>query len=573
MARFSITSLPLVSRFTAVGALQGLALWWLMGDLGRSGLHSLPELQLGLLYAVLAGPLALFCTQDVQGLPGRVRLVAVLLYVLVFAGMGGYAAWTLDRTSHGNLLASAVLGFVSLGLLCGFDFAQRRWDYAKLFHYTWRNGILAVTAAIKTAAMWIVLTLGASLMELVQVHWVRDAIGQPLFMYVATGSVAALAFTLGLERAAMTETIRRFWLTLSSWLLPLVLLFAVLWLVTITTTGLNTLFESHSAALLLLWFSALAVKFANCAYQDGSINQPYPRWVGRFTQTAWLAMLPLIAIAIYALWLRIAQYGLTESRIWAILVAVLVLVYGVGYALSWLHPARWMSAIARTNIAAALVLCLGLLALLSPLAPVQRLAVWSHLQHVQAQQSSGLEPDWNYLRWQTGRFGRDALENLAKSPATQGVPATWAAGAQKALDETERYSERAPLKTLVTTEEIASKIKTYPQGRTLPASFLQHVHQNQTDWRFSRCLGKLSVCHAWVGHLQDAGTENVALSVLHERSFQVFSETPNGWKHIGNIDVPHATTPADLQNIQTAPSPWKDWIINGERHTLRLGSY
>jgi len=124
------------------------------------------------------------------------------------------------------------------------------------------------------------------------------------------------------------------------------------------------------------------VKFANCAYQDGEVASPYPTWLGRVTQAAWLSLLPIVAIACWALGLRVQQYGWSEQRLWAALVALLAAIYALGYALSWLQPRRWMAGIARTNIAAAIVLCLSLLAFLTPIANIQRLAVNAHLHHV-----------------------------------------------------------------------------------------------------------------------------------------------------------------------------------------------
>lgn len=152
-----------------------------------------------------------------------------------------------------------------------------------------------------------------------------------------SGLVVAATVALGIARAAMTETIRRFWLSIAAWLLPFVLFFGVVWVLAVPLTSLAPLLKTQSAALMLLWFPALAVKFANCAYQDGGVVWPYPRWLGRVTQAAWLSLLPIVAIAWWALGQRVAQYGWSEQRLWAGLVALL------GAFMRWVMPCRGYS--------------------------------------------------------------------------------------------------------------------------------------------------------------------------------------------------------------------------------------
>jgi len=359
-------TVPLKSLFALIGTLQGFVLWWLWhADKFHQWPASEPMAFVALLYAVVAAPLAVYWMQGVEGLCGRRRGVAVAVYALGYAALGAYSAWAADPAPDDiglhppHVLAAIVLGFVSLSLLCGFDFPARRWRYTRLFQYTWRNGILSATAAAMTGAVWTVLYAGAALMGLIQVKWVLELIQEPVFGFPVTGLVVAGAFALGLARTAMTEAIRRFWLSMSSWLLLLILFFGVMWVLWVPFTGLEALFSTKHAAFMMLWFSALAVKFANCAYQDGEIVWPYPRWLSLATQAAWLSLLPVVAIAWWALDLRVAQYGWSEDRLWAALVATVALIYAVGYALSWLRSGRWMAAIASTNIVAALVLCGG----------------------------------------------------------------------------------------------------------------------------------------------------------------------------------------------------------------------
>ena len=554
--------------FAVTGAVQGWILWWLWHALGTGQWPATqPMAMWTILYATLAVPVAIYGTQDVEGLPRRVRWLAVLGYLGVYAGLGAYASWTsgaagcelqgppldvLDACEMQgrpqDMLAACVLGFVSLSLLCGFDFEARRWRYARLFNYSWRNGILLLTAGAMTGAVWLVLFAGAGLMKLITVDWIFKLIQKSIFIYPVTGLVVAGAVALGIARAAMTENIRRFWLSISAWLLPLVLLFGVVWVLVLPFTTLTPLFNTQSAALVLLWFTALAVKFANCAYQDGSGVSPYPAWLGRVTQAAWLSLLPIVAIAWWALGLRVAQYGWSELRLWAALVALLAAIYALGYTLSWRQSGRWMTGIARTNIVAAVVLCLGLLAFLTPLASIQRLAVAAHLHHVKTA-GDNTEPDWNYLRWRSGRFGHEALQTMDAGGVAN---PEWANKAREVLAQTSRY-QQSPL--VATDAAVVQKLLVYPTGRQLPATFVADI--KVTDkLMFNDCVEASQPCDVWLGDLNGDGVDELVLSPAEGYWRRLFVYTQGSWHVKALLSSPPAPanryTPADLNAASAA---------------------
>jgi len=123
--------------FALTGAVQGWVLWWLWhAQSAGQWPTAQPMVQSALWYAALATPVAIYATQGVDGLTRRVRWLAVLGYLVVYAGLGAYTSWAFGRSVEKNhelsvrpqdLLASGVLAFVSLGLLCGFDFEALPW--------------------------------------------------------------------------------------------------------------------------------------------------------------------------------------------------------------------------------------------------------------------------------------------------------------------------------------------------------------------------------------------------------------------------------------------------------------
>ena len=553
--------------FALTGVVQGWVLWWLWNARQLKGWpFTEPVLWTAMVYAALCVPLVIYCTQGINTLPALVRQLAVSLFGVLFAALGGYAAWSAGigaddvQVRFTDALVALVLGFVSLSLLCGFDFSQRRWNYANLFNFTWRNGILLFTASFMTGVVWSVLYAGAYLMTLLQVSWMLELLKKEMFFFPMTGFVVATAFALGQARAG---------LSISAWLLPLVLLFASAWVLTAPFTGLQSLFETKYAAVMMLWFAALAIKFANCAYQDGEIPQPYFGWLGRIAQFAWLALLPVVAIACWALYLRIAQHGFTEQRLWAGLVAFMAAIYVIGYSLSWLQPAHWMHFIARTNIAAAVVLCMVLIAFSSPLAHVQKLAVDAHMQRIVAGKGAA-EPDWKYLRWDTGRFGREVLQELQ---AGHGVPAgaKWAKQASLSLAEVDRWG-----RDVQPSGEVAlfEKLMVHPSGRLLPATFVEYARIKGVYWLLQDCVGAAKQCDAWVGDLNSDGVDEVVLFNASGETFgRVFRYIATDWQLLGTLEADPANNTlvdwAQLDSAQTVPSQWQDLLVGGKRFRFK----
>jgi hypothetical protein len=573
--------MPFTWMFALTGALQGWALWGLWKlHLSKAWPATEPVLYTGLLYVALGLPLLVYCTQQVEELSPKVRRVALLCFGLLFAALGAATAWSagVDVRAFGvrfqDTLVAGVLGFVLLGLFCGFDFEARRWRYERLFYYAWRNGILLVTAAVMTGIFWGVLWAGAALMSLIGVSFVRELITQSIFAFTVTGLAVAASVGLGLVRAGMTETIRRYALSIAAWLLPLVLFFAVLWAVALPFTGLDPLFKTRYAAKLMLGFMALAVLFANCAYQDGE-HEAYPEALARALQGAWLALLVVVGVAWWALGLRVAQYGWSEVRLWAALVATLAAVYALGYALSWLKRERWMQTMGMTNIAAALLLCIGLLVYVAPPTHVRKLAVAAHLAHVLQQKAGAdgkaIEPDWNYLRWQSGRYGREALQAMA---AGQGVPVGqgWERKAERLLAETNRYNPQPQQQ--MNAEELTQKFRVHPQGRSLPEGFVPFLQQDKS-WELRHCLQLPAGCPVWLGDL-DGDARDELLVFANGWSGAVFvqtGQTHEGWRRAGNFNVPGAKgrfDAAELDRAQVVPPQWRDLEIQGQRLRVQV---
>jgi hypothetical protein len=141
-------------------------------------------------------------------------------------------------------------------------------------------------------------------------------------------------------------------------------------------------------------------------------------------------VVPLMVIvsltALYSLLMRSQHYGLTVERVWAWVVAGAALTYSAGYSMSAFARGPWLSGIARVNVLVAIALIAVIGAALTPLLSPYRLAANSQFRFVVAngpevpddagtgrRLSMGMTP-LQYLRFDSGRYGRARLEELAR---------------------------------------------------------------------------------------------------------------------------------------------------------------
>ena len=306
----------------------------------------------------------------------------------------------------------------------------------------------------------------------------------------------------------------------------------------------------------MFWFAALAIKFTNCAYQDGQTAWPYPRRVAWATQVAWLCLIPVTAVGVWALGLRVQQYGWTETRLWAAAVALLVSLHVFGYVLSWFDRSRWMAHIEKTNIFAACVLCLVLVGFLSPIANVQKLAVNAHLSRI-AEKGAGSEPDWKYLRWQSGRFGQEALGQFASG---EGGPyaSTWPAQAKLVLAQRSRYDDTSNTPPKEKSKAALAQMARYPAGKNLPDTFLTYMLSSNAEYQLKKyCVeisGTAEQCSAWIGDLDGDGQDEVIVFMFRPsaQNGMAFRFEQNRWQQLGLLRERSGSFAGDLTGLEGA---------------------
>ena len=401
----------------AVSLTQGALLWWLY-DAVESGLWTEQHRGwlVGLIAVAVLVPMAHYLFEGLAPASRQGPFLAGL--ALALFGLGWYCgAWTLG--SPGDAFPSFPAALVVL-LFHALPFVQSaltrgrvRPHYADLFQFAWRNTLLVVLGFVFAGVFWLLLALWGALFHMLGIDVFRDLFTSSPFAIPAT----AVAVGTGVQLAGSVErlqtALRQQLLAMLKWLAPLAMLILVLFTVALLVKS-PELFSEHRRAISaawLLWLVAFTVALLNAAYQDGSGDAPYPRWLGTVIRLATVLLLPVALLAIYAIGVRVDAYGLTVARAWGLLVAVVALAYAGGYAWAALRRGAWMSGIGTVNVAVAVFTIAALTAMLTPLLAPERLAAASLYQRILAKPDTG---SYAYLRFESGRYGRERLEQLAR---------------------------------------------------------------------------------------------------------------------------------------------------------------
>lgn len=508
---------------------------------------------------------------------GQLRPATLAMWIAGTTALIAALAWhslaretsTSPETGAGlHLFALApVILFIAYHLVAAADVERRIFaTYRSYFDIAWKNGVQLALSLAFLGSFWLLLYLGAALFALIEIEFVREILQKNWFYFPVTTTAFALAVHVTDVRVGLINGIRAVALVLLSWLLPVMTLLAVAFLTALPATGLAPLWATGSATAIVLTAAATLVILINAAYQDGMQERPPHGALRIGARVAGAAIVPLVAIAAYSVWLRVAQHGLTPERVVALAILGVAACYAAGYAVAALWPGRWFKPLEITNVLSSVV-ALGLIvAMLTPVADPARIAVDDQVRRLRAGLITPETFDYAFLRFNAARYGRDALEALIRDKSTPRAQAI-SAKAQEALNR----DAKTTIPTF-STKELLAKVVVHPQGR-LPESFI-----NQ-DWSKSPSFStacpyypaRASTCWAYLLDFDGDGVAEVLIGGIGR--FHAYRMSADGiWRSIGHFEAGqcglHWPNFLELGKFQLVPPQLKELEVAGKR--LRL---
>lgn len=300
-----------------------------------------------------------------------------------------------------------------------------RWstEYRALHSHAWTNVVVWFAASGFTLLSYALVHLLSQLFGLIGIDVLKDLLEKNWFGWLIAGAAFGGGVGLLRDRDRIVGLLQRVVLAVLSVLAPVLAAGLVLFLLALPFTGLAPLWEStRSTTPILLTCIIGAVILANDVIGNGpdeEARSPVLRWSGLALAAA---ILPLAVIAAVSTGKRIAQYGITPDRLWAVVFVAVATAYGIGYLLALVRRrARWADAVRPANVQ----LALGMLVLVAFLAtPLLDFGALSARDQVARLTTGRVKPgkfDWQAMRFDYGPAGREALDRLAREGRTPGI--------------------------------------------------------------------------------------------------------------------------------------------------------
>jgi hypothetical protein len=524
----------------AVGLVQGLLLYWLYAAArDATWPATAPYLMVPLMTVLLILPVLLISSLGQLAPRKASAWLAVVLAVLlafsvhdVWRGLGANLLLPnlgLKPTASPSMLLvffSVVFFFIAHTLvLAGAQEGRRIASYNAYFETAWKLAIQLLFSAAFVGALFFVLMMGAELFMLVKLAFLRELLRESWFNVPVICTAFSCAMHVTDVRPAIVQGIRTLLLVLMSWILPVAVVMVTGFLCTLPFTGLTTLWETRHATSVLLTTAALLLVLINAAFQNGEAIVALPLRVG--ARTAAILILPVTMVGIYALGLRVVQYGWSSDRVIAAACLLVAASYAVGYLWAAYQYDTWLEPVAIVNILAAFLVLAVLLALFTPIADPARIGVHSQMARLAKGKTSAAQFDFRYLRFEGGRYGRAALEALQRSTGPDAALLQREATAMLALEEKDRW--KTPTQSTAPVS-VAANVTVWPAGAQLPASFLAQKWEAMQDDQKPACLTRQNgKCDAMLLDADGDGKPDVLL-VETQRSGrgQLFVEGSDG---------------------------------------------
>ena len=455
-----------------------------------------------------------------------------------------------------------------------FKTGQVRPPYPDLFDFAWNNIIILIIAQVFTGIFWGLLALWAALFKVIGITFFDQVFYNAYFSYPVLATVFAFALYVGRTQAQAVVTVRRIILAIFKGLLPLLAIIIVLFLAALPFMGLKPLWATGTATSLMLTLQIFLAIFLNAVYQDGRNAAPYPAWLRAAVRVA-LIVLPIYTLlCAYALYLRIDQHGWSTDRFWAVLLTIVVGLHVFGYAAAALRRSPvWMSGIAPVNIGIAVVVIVLAILVNSPVIDARRISAHSQVARLYAGDISAAHFDFEYLRFQLGKAGKVALEQLRDikdHPEADKIRTS----AQTALAKTERWAP--PIGSVTTEDELRGHLVLYPQGTLFDKNFLQYLLTQKDDWQIKHCIAINQHCAVLA---LDLDNNRVAEYMVfnNNNSIVVYGQKQQKWQQMGLL---HRTAGVRYENetleqieevlakgdFAAVDRSWRDLRIGEDKH-------
>jgi hypothetical protein len=462
-------------------------------------------------------------------------------------------------------IGSQVLGWCLLSIVFRTVLEQRDtgFAYPVLFKYSWHNFFTVILAGVYALLTWLLLILGAGLFKLVEIDLFLNTLREEWFALPLTGTALAYGAVVARQQLTVVTTLRRLLRTVIGGMLPLLALIGVGFLLVLPFTGVQPLWDTNRASLLMLWLVAFLLFFSNAAIQYGDDLQRARVWM-LLIRGALIVLPVYLLLTGYALWLRIDQYGWSVTRVWAVIASLVFSGYALCYALGIVAKWNaWTLALGRINTLMLAVIIGVLMVTNTPLLNVSAIVANSQVSRLLSGETVAEDFDYRYINNQLGKPGRRAIEAMLEDPRFKVLPdVERLAQAIASIDPQGRPTAFSPAEHLV---RLPAELEV-PEAlyETLEDSRLRYQHQ---------CRILYFTCYiSRVPLREDVVNFVLLMATRGNLSGQIYEKVDSQWQIVGHLNHfgsrPRSPQPKELldeADIRVVEPTWRDIVIGGNR--------
>ena len=351
------------------------------------------------------------------------RGMAAPVFLVVMLAIAGWVGWQTQLVQQGNdggyYTATAFMSFayyvllliaggISLTFVQAWQRERPYFSYPRLFAHAWDN-VHTIALAVGFALLTFVLIMvAAALFESILPEQGSFLTNLVLDNYLLIG-LSALGAGIGVIQQHSGLLLRLHTLVFALYnLLAYLMAAIIIGFALLLLPQWQTFISDREAAGLLLALVAVSILFLNTLVESGS--QTLPRWAQALFGAQLLVLPLLVALAVYALGLRMGQYGLTPQRMAGLVSGSLLLVYTLAYVVQWVrYRSAWTQGLKVVNPPLAMLTGVLALLMLTPVLDPQGWSVRNQLSRLQLSKVDAKQFDYHALRHRFGKPGMDAI--------------------------------------------------------------------------------------------------------------------------------------------------------------------
>lgn len=458
--------------------------------------------------------------------------------------------------------------------------ATRRFafPYDSLFLNAWTNALVVLVGVGFVIVNWIVLALWAGLFKVIGIDFFADLFGKPWFILPFSGGVFGLGVALSREREAVIQALLKLVTTLFRFLAPVLACTLLLFLLALPFTGHDALWNTGIASRLILSAIVLLILFENAVIQTEAEQQNFWKPAEIAVIAANIVLPLLAALAVWAIVLRVDQYGWTSLRFYTAMAIAVATLYAVAYSAACLIGRRtWMSGIRRLNPMLALAtLAVAILVHFPPVEPFG-LSARDQLVRLRDGRTAPDKFDFAYLRFGLGKAGREAFAAIERDTTLMQNKAV--ADAMDLAKKLKRYTGNWRVSPALADSmapalpDIARYIEIMSQHPVPPSDAIQ-IWVAAKKYEFETCRARYLAAQprCWIVGTDLDGDGVTDFALYTGRHWMTMMRRQNDGWHMGpnlqaqwSADIPSVTNALERGDFRLAPHELKDIIVGGVR--------